>query len=75
LGAGSKHGATGGVRIDDPKQLFCIRPAVEAFVDEQSSLVLLVRCERVASRSSDFCSRNRDASPSTGVLGHSRSLH
>jgi hypothetical protein len=30
-----------GVRIDDPKQLFCSFPAMEAFVDEQLSLVLL----------------------------------
>jgi hypothetical protein len=31
-----------GVRIRDPKQLFCIHPAMEAFSDEQPSLVLLV---------------------------------
>jgi hypothetical protein len=37
----------GGVRIDDPKQLFCIRPAMEALGDEQPSLVLVVRTSTV----------------------------
>jgi hypothetical protein len=40
-------GAEGGVRIDDPKQLFCIRPAMEALADEQPSLVLVVRTSTV----------------------------
>jgi hypothetical protein len=31
------------VRIEDPKQHVCIRPAMEAFAGEQSSLLLLVR--------------------------------
>jgi hypothetical protein len=39
--------AEGGVRIDDPKQLFCIRPAMEALADERPSLVLVVRTSRV----------------------------
>jgi hypothetical protein len=39
---GSPRGAKAGVRIRDPKQLFCIHPAMEAFSDEQPSLVLLV---------------------------------
>jgi len=42
IGRGSRRGGKGGVRIDDPKQLFCIRWAMEAFADEQPSLVLLV---------------------------------
>jgi hypothetical protein len=37
------RGARGGVLIDDPKQLFRIRPAMEAPAHEQPSLVLLVR--------------------------------
>lgn len=40
-GRGSCRGAKGGVRIDDPKQLFCIRPAVEAYAGELPSLVPL----------------------------------
>jgi hypothetical protein len=39
---GSRRGAKGGVRVDDPEQLFRIRPAVEALADEQLSLVVLV---------------------------------
>jgi hypothetical protein len=38
--------AKGGVRIDDPTQLVCIRPAMEAFADDQPSLALLGRPER-----------------------------
>jgi hypothetical protein len=44
---GSRRGGKAGVRIRDPKQLFCIHPAMEAFADEQPSLVLLVRCARL----------------------------
>jgi hypothetical protein len=39
---GSRRGPKGGARIDGPTRLFCIRPAMEAVVDEQPSLVLLV---------------------------------
>jgi hypothetical protein len=35
---GSRRGAKGGVPIEGPNQLFCIRPATEAFRDEQPSL-------------------------------------
>jgi hypothetical protein len=35
--------AKAGVRIDHPKQLFCVRRAMEAFADEQPSLMLLSR--------------------------------
>jgi hypothetical protein len=42
-GRGSCRGAKRGVRIDDPEQLFCIRPAVEAYADEEPSLVPFVR--------------------------------
>jgi hypothetical protein len=38
-----RRGGKGGVRISDPTQLFCVRLGVEAFADEQPSLVLLVR--------------------------------
>jgi hypothetical protein len=48
VGGGSRRGAKGGVRVDDPKQLFCIRPAIETFADEPPSLVLLVRCASAA---------------------------
>jgi hypothetical protein len=56
VGRGSRRGAKGGVRIDDPKQLFCIRPAMEAFVDEQPSLVPLVRSDSVLGTERDACS-------------------
>src|ERR1035437_7400653 len=42
VGRASRRGAKGGVRVDDPKQLLCIRPAIETFADEPPSLVLLV---------------------------------
>ena len=42
IGRGLRRGAKGGVRTDDVKQPFCIRPAMEAFGDEQTSLVPLV---------------------------------
>jgi hypothetical protein len=35
VGRGSRRDAKGGGRIDDPKQLFCIRPAIGASADEQ----------------------------------------
>src|ERR1019366_10132968 len=41
-----------GVRIRDPKQLFCIHSAMEAFAEEQLSLVLLVRRGHAAQRDS-----------------------
>jgi hypothetical protein len=43
---GSRPGEKGGVRFDDPNQLFCVCRALEAFADEQPSLVLLVRSDR-----------------------------
>jgi hypothetical protein len=39
----ARRGAKGGARIDQPTQLFRIRPAMQASADEQPSLVLLVR--------------------------------
>ena len=36
----SRHGEKAGVHIDDAQRLFCIRPAMDAFADEQPSLVL-----------------------------------
>jgi hypothetical protein len=38
VGRGSRRGGKAGVRIRDPNQRFWIRPAMEAFVDEQPSL-------------------------------------
>jgi hypothetical protein len=34
VGRGSRRVVKGGVRVGDAKQLFCIRPAMEAFADE-----------------------------------------
>jgi hypothetical protein len=42
---GSRRDAKGRVRRDHAKQLVCISPAMEAFTDEQPSLVLLVRSD------------------------------
>jgi hypothetical protein len=53
VGRGSRRSAKGGLRIDDPNRLFCIRPAMEAFADEQPPLVLLVRS---ATKGLRFCS-------------------
>jgi acyl-CoA synthetase (AMP-forming)/AMP-acid ligase II len=39
---GSRRRAEAGVRIDDPEQVFSIRPPTEAFADQQSSFVLFV---------------------------------
>jgi hypothetical protein len=52
---GSRRGGKAGVRIRDPKQLFCIHPAMEAFAEEQLSLVLLVRSDRDADTDGHFC--------------------
>lgn len=42
VGRGSRRGAKGGVCVDGPAQLFCIRARMEASVYEQPSLVLLL---------------------------------
>jgi hypothetical protein len=47
VGRGSRRGGKGGVRIGDPMQFFCVRPPIGAFADEQLSLMLLIRCERL----------------------------
>jgi hypothetical protein len=39
----SRCGAKTGVRIDDPTSAFCVFPAVEAFAEERSAVVLLVQ--------------------------------
>jgi hypothetical protein len=39
VGRGSRAARKGGVRIDDKKQLFFIRPVMEAFADERPSLM------------------------------------
>ena len=52
---GSRRGGKAGVRIRDPKQLFCIHPAMEAFAEEQLSVVLLVRSDRDADTDGHFC--------------------
>jgi hypothetical protein len=41
---GSRRGGKAGVRIGDPKQLFCIHSATQAFANGRLSLVLLVHC-------------------------------
>jgi len=41
----SRRGAKGGLRIDDSKQLFCVRQVMEVFADVQPSLALLARSD------------------------------
>jgi hypothetical protein len=45
VGRDSRRGTKGGLRIDHPRQLFWIRPTMEAFADELPSLV----CSSLAS--------------------------
>jgi hypothetical protein len=53
---GSRRGGKAGVRIRDPKQLFFIHSAMEAFAEEQLSLVLLVHLDTL------LCGRHDDRS-------------
>jgi hypothetical protein len=57
VGLGSRRGAKGGVRVDDPQQLFCIRTAMEMFAEEPPSLLLLFHFDTAGDREARACLR------------------
>jgi hypothetical protein len=71
---GSCRGAKAGVRIDEPKQVFYIRPPMEAFADQQASFVLFVQ-EDPERDVVPVCVRPRISSGSLGGLLDSRGWH